>query len=605
MKRILAILLALAMLLTLCAACQKTDTTTPDTTANTPADTTDTPSDTTDEIPIEEVPDQYKSTADVWSGITLSESPYGFNYDLNYNGRTDKTELYLHGAGSWPICDWGEYGFTMWKPTSDQILNASDNGATYGDVNFLWGITMEKTGVKITFECPSTTTAAEKFPLAIASGHYPDIMVNTYTYYAGGLAKALEDEVIADLTENVNNNMPNYVHWLNMTPANLKEGKLDDGTFAMIYSITMQVQPAFVGPMIRTDWLNDAGLDAPVTIDDWYNMLCVFRDNYSTGEPLDFSNGYDMSAAFTGAFDVWLPASNNLNGFYIQKDGIVEPSINNNDYREYLETMHKWYSEGLIDKDFVSAVMFDMSRIIGGETGAMGGGVFTMASDFYGKIAGDENMLWECFPNPIRSEGAERHIFYKGTTANALASGGVTLSAQLSEKELEVVCRMLDYQFTEEGTIAGQYGKEGTSFTFDENGHPFHTDLIINNPDSTISSSTAQELYMCNNVFGGKLIERETDVCDDIKKHHLDVWQEWGDWNLEGTLSYSSLDSAERAGLMTDCYTYVQEFYAKVIMGDIELNDATWNEYVETLNGYKIDRITELTQQAYDRYLQR
>ena len=164
---------------------------------------------------------------------------------------------------------------------------------------------------------------------------------------------------------------------------------------------------------------------------------------------------------------------------------------------------------------------------------------------------------------------------------------------------------MLDYQFTEEGTIAGQYGKEGTSFTFDENGHPFHTDLIINNPDSTISSSTAQELYMCNNVFGGKLIERETDVCDDIKKHHLDVWQEWGDWNLEGTLSYSSLDSAERAGLMTDCYTYVQEFYAKVIMGDIELNDATWNEYVETLNGYKIDRITELTQQAYDRYLQR
>ena len=40
-------------------------------------------------------------------------------------------------------------------------------------------------------------------------------------------------------------------------------------------------------------------------------------------------------------------------------------------------------------------------------------------------------------------------------------------------------------------------------------------------------------------------------------------------------------------------------------MGDIELNDATWNEYVETLNGYKIDRITELTQQAYDRYLQR
>ena len=86
MKRTLAILLTLAMLLTLCAACQKTDsgTTTPDTTANTTTDTTpsDSTGDTTDDATAN-VPDQYKSVADVWSGITLSESPYGFNYDLN------------------------------------------------------------------------------------------------------------------------------------------------------------------------------------------------------------------------------------------------------------------------------------------------------------------------------------------------------------------------------------------------------------------------------------------------------------------------------------------------------------------------------------------
>ena len=135
MKRTLATLLVLIMLLTLCAACQKTDTTPGDTTANTPATTTDTPADTTDtpsdtndstgdttDDATANVPDQYKSVADVWSGITLSESPYGYNYDLNYNGRTDKTDKYLHGAGSWPICDWGEKEISLWLATSDNVL---------------------------------------------------------------------------------------------------------------------------------------------------------------------------------------------------------------------------------------------------------------------------------------------------------------------------------------------------------------------------------------------------------------------------------------------------------------------------------------------------
>ena len=131
MKRTLAILLTLALLLTFCAACQKTNNTpgdtanTPATTTDTPATTTDTPSDTNDSTgdttddATANVPDQYKSVADVWSGITLSESPYGYNYDLNYNGRTDKTDKYLHGAGSWPICDWGEKELTLWLPASD------------------------------------------------------------------------------------------------------------------------------------------------------------------------------------------------------------------------------------------------------------------------------------------------------------------------------------------------------------------------------------------------------------------------------------------------------------------------------------------------------
>ena len=610
MKRTLATLLVLIMLLTLCAACQKTDTTPGDTTANTPATTTDTPATTTDtpsdssdsnvETPIDEVPDQYKSVADVWSGITLSESPYGFNYDLNYNGRTDKTDKYLHGAGSWPICDWGEKELSLWLPASDSVLKYVATGDEYSKTNFLWGMTQERTGVKVDIELTSSTTAAQKFPLIIASGEYPDIMTNVTSYYSGGLAKALEDEVIADLTDYMDENMPNYLHWLNMTPSNLKEGKQDNGAIAMIYSITMQVQPPFPGYMYRQDWADKAGLGTPETIDDWHTMLTAFKE-YSTGEPMDFATwGADSANYFTGAFNVHVGM--NFTSFFRQKDGVVEATINTDEYRQYLATMAQWFSEGLIDTDFISTPLMSAEHVTKNEAGAICS-AFTVAGDFYAKLGADPEAFFVCAPYPTL-DGTERHIYYKGTTANALASGGVSLSTQLSEEDLKVAMRMLDWQFTEEGTIAGQYGKEGESFTFDENGHPFQTTMITANENGE-SSSTNQDLYMCNNTFGGKLIERETDVCDEPKKAHLTVWNSYGDWNMEGTLSYTPAEAEERAGLMSDISTYMGEFACKVINGTYTLDDATWNEYLKTLDGYKLSRIIEITQDAYTRYLAR
>ena len=134
-------------------------------------------------------------------------------------------------------------------------------------------MTQERTGVKVDIELTSSTTAAQKFPLIIASGEYPDIMNGVQSYYSGGLTKALEDEVIANLTDYIDEYMPNYLHWMNMTPSNAKESRLDDGSVAMIYSITMQVQPPFAGYMYRQDWADKAGLGTPETIDDWHTLL--------------------------------------------------------------------------------------------------------------------------------------------------------------------------------------------------------------------------------------------------------------------------------------------------------------------------------------------
>ena len=300
---ILCLLLALATLLCACgsAPAQTGDEPAPaaSTDAPAPAASTEEP-----EAPAVEVPDQYKSTADVWSGITLSESPYGYNYDLNYNGRTDITGEYLHGAGSWPICDWGEIELSIWFPMNDQI---SRTVTDWGDgTNYLFAIMQEKTGIKLDFDTCSSAANATQFPLMIASGNVCDIIQNA-TIYSGGLSKALQDDVIRDLSDIIEECAPNYLHWLNKREADVREGKLDGGEIVMIYSMGREMQAPIFGPVVRRDWLEDAGLEIPKTIDDWHTMLCTFRDNYSTGEPLDFyTSCYDYGQTFNGAYDVYL-----------------------------------------------------------------------------------------------------------------------------------------------------------------------------------------------------------------------------------------------------------------------------------------------------------
>ncbi|MGI6577769.1 MAG: hypothetical protein ACOX1Q_07070 [Eubacteriales bacterium] len=42
--------------------------------------------------------------------------------------------------------------------------------------------------------------------------------------------------------------------------------------------------------MVREDWLNDFGLNSPVTYNDWYNMLTLARDEKGA------TRGYALSS---------------------------------------------------------------------------------------------------------------------------------------------------------------------------------------------------------------------------------------------------------------------------------------------------------------------
>ena len=65
-------------------------------------------------------------------------------------------------------------------------------------------------------------------------------------------------------------------------------------------------------------------------------------------------------------------------------------------------------------------------------------------------------------------------------------------------------------------------------------------------------------------------------------------------------LAYTKSESKERASIVTDIVTYVEQMATQFITGEADI-DATWDTYVATLKQMQLDRWVAIDQAAYDR----
>ena len=148
------------------------------------------------------------------------------------------------------------------------------------------------------------------------------------------------------------------------------------------------------------------------------------------------------------------------------------------------------------------------------------------------------------------------------------------------------------------------YGILGETYDLDENGTPHLFDLLVNNPDG-LSAGFAQEIYLIHNGSVVFLLDREENQASDEGRRYNELWRNIGDWPLSGSLTYNAEEAEERSRLVNDLSTYISEFSMKIIMGQEELNESSWNAFQEQLTAMGLDRVVEISQAAYDRFLAR
>lgn len=287
-----------------------------------------------------------------------------------------------------------------------------------------------------------------------------------------------------------------------------------------------------------------------------------------------------------------------MGNFYV-KDGKVKYGYLEPEYREYLATMSKWYLEGLIDKDFAVLDLESVDyKMTSGASGATIG--WNAYIEKYNLAApyNDPAAHYTAAPYPTLREGEVPEF---GQLDNAYA-GTSSAAIKATTKNLEAAVRWLDYGYSEEGSLLNAFGIEDLTYTL-ENGQVVYTDLVTTNPDG-LSSDQVMLQYAHQTNF--PMIQRDSQLAWKFEETNeaVEVWRmtKHEDYLLP-PITPTTEEVGELSTLMDGISEYVRDAELRIILG-VDPIDA-YDNMVEQLKLLGIERILEIKQAAYQRYVNR
>ena len=497
---------------------------------------------------------------------------------------------------------------TMWFPFTSDIIDSANDNVVFQTLE-------EITGVHIDFVHPPSGEEDENFNLMLASNDLTDMFRNPRTY-PGGNDKGVDDGFYVDLATLLNEEYaPNLTLLMQEYPEIKRQTYNDDGVIWGLPQIQLSEEPAWSGPLLRQDWLEDLNLEVPETIADWEEVLIAFRDNIETCEAPMLLSVFDWkwgsNCAFASAYDSSFDGRNLL---WLNKDGEVAFGPAEPGYKDFLTLFSNWYAEGLIDPDFASrdGASYD-AMITSGKSGA-----FITA---YGGITGyvsagqtdDADFAIVAAASPVAVEGGTVHIRQKDSLIKD-NRGVITTQCEYPE----IAMQWFDYGYSTAGLMLYSYGVEGVSYelkTTDDwglsagfmpkeilatNMKPEFTEIMTNNPDGYDFWKMADKYKVHNGPY---LRNPHATILAEAALDAMEKWNSSGsDWVMP-PVSLNSEESSRYGEIMSNVKTYYEEMTLKFIAG-IEPMD-NFDQYITDLKLLGIEEAAEIQQAALDRYNQR
>lgn len=410
--------------------------------------------------------------------------------------------------------------------------------------------------------------------------------------------------VFADLAPYIEKYAPNLQKYIDDNPDYKALVSDADGH---IYGLCKET-PIFADLIgYRADHFKAAGIDPDsiVTIDDFTKALETLKAYYGKDNP----NYYPLTGRDTAIrFASWFGAASNIsstesNGIYINghyKDGSID--IMSDGAYKMVETMKKWYDEGLIQPEWVAGTFseadWEAAMLNGNGNGSIFYDYYNRAEWFMENGGPDNDPNYQMgVLNFIKDDNGNPQ---KMTVSMKYNDECVTaVNANCSEDKIKTILTFIDYFYSEEGEILANYGVEGESFKTDANGDK-----------EFIADYQTEEATPAGEKRWSFLSDRFT-VCKPVDNEAFFKWNApliaeatgrlFTDENL-GTsyvLKFTDDQSKEVTNLLASVYDAQMSGIAQFIDGTRELTPDNWAAFQQEMNDLGLSRIEEIQLAAY------
>ncbi|WP_159881516.1 type 2 periplasmic-binding domain-containing protein [Paenibacillus puerhi] len=461
-----------------------------------------------------------------------------------------------------------------------------------------------QTNVQIKWDTIVESDFIEKRNILLASRNLPDFFFSG-RFSDSELIRYAKDGTIIPLNDLIEKHMPNLKAILDSRPDIKAQITAPDGS---IYALPngeeigsgqqeIVSNPNFI--YINKAWLDKLQLKMPTTMDEYTEVLRAFKKGDPNGNgkadeiPLTYIDNFwtgDIGILF-GAFGVPDKTHRPNNPTYIDHLNVVNGKVQfapqQEGYKKAAAYLHQWFKEDLVDKDaFTHNYETYFAR---GKTKdeTLGSLIWWDKNDVTGPERGEHWVLVPPFKDMVIG----------WNNGGGFGRDGVTITS--ANKNKEITAAWLDSFYDPVFAAQSRFGPIGVWFDKDSSGKLIQKE--VKNPGETRQSTAISNgigMLLTEHTNKVDYIEpRATERIKDNTKLYIPQMEKEKFPNL--FFNEEELNTIDK--LKPDISSYVNKMRAKWLLnGGVEQE---WNEHQETLKKMGIEKLLEVHQSAYDRYV--
>jgi putative aldouronate transport system substrate-binding protein len=465
----------------------------------------------------------------------------------------------------------------------------------------------EASNIGVVWEPVPASDWDTKPSLTLAGGDLPDIVmgaVSNSTVYEYGII----GDYIVEISEGIDKYMPNLKHWLNEYPDVYDSITQIDGSIYFAPYIYDTAQAASDTVYLRMDFLRKAGIDkVPTTVDEFYDMLTAFKEaNFAE----DFAPMLPYRAAnlTTGAVAAWLyPAFGESYDIIwgLGSEGKVEYTMINDQYKLYIEFISKLYAEGLIEPEIFT--MDDQTNIA--KMRENKGAVLTYATQLNPENFESGEYEVEIIPPLVSGHTSTQKI------RSMPHYGGSAAFITKECEHVEAALRWFDMGYSVEDILpglnhlSGWLGIRGYNWDFTDETKQSVNYFIPEDLKEEAGNKTEAEfrVYRIAPSMGPRaavlwFIPESGGTKMKSEQSIMNLFPYMKESFPASALKFTEEENDVISNRFTDIETYVNQKLAKFIVGDEPMSN--WDNYVAEVKRMGIDEVIEVYQASYDRLLE-